>query len=373
MAVQTRYDGVFSSDLLDAQTTDGVLIRDLLVFADTSVAQYNSLKNTLMGFMGYTTYKPEGDVVSQVTVMGQRFTEFGKPDVRNRTKYDLAVTTALEGFQTAIEYTAFAQVLRLSANLVRKYIAGVIEWDLRNVYGQAWEQFFDKTSRVVEDIFLKKGITQLPFYNGDSRVPPTVGNKTFTSGHNHYLRAANSGVIVAADLDNLVNTVIEHGFDNDVYLVGDQASVDAMLDVGDPDVAIIQAYNTFIPRDVVNANQAGALVPVGIPVNALMTVVGVFKGKAKIAVCKGVPANYIGCFSHQGANSPDNSMQLRLPEEVDLRGLRREGDRSYPFVGEYWQTLRGIGTRQYGNGAAMQWTWSGGSSYQTPTWTYDIF
>jgi hypothetical protein len=373
MAVQTRYDGVLSSDLYDAQTTDGVLIRDLIVFADQSVAQYNTLKNTMMDFMGYETTKPEGDMVTQITVMGQRFTEFGKPDARNRTKYDVAVTTALEGWQTAIEYTAFAQVLQLSAPLIRKYIQGIFEWDLRTTYMQAWEQFFDKSSRVVEDILLKKSVTQLPFYNGDSRVPPAVGNKTFSGTHNHYLRSATTAVLVAADLASLVNTVMEHGFDNDVYLIGDQDAVDAMVAVGDPDVAIIQAYNTFIPRDAVNANQAGALVPVAVPVNGLLTVVAIFQGKAKIAVCKGVPAGYIGCFSHQGNNDPANPLQLRLAADAGLRGLRREGDRSYPFVGEYWQTLRGIGTRQYGNGAAMQWVYSGGSGYASPTYTYDIF
>jgi hypothetical protein len=373
MAIQTRYDGVISSDLYNAETTDGVLISSLMAEADTLTSAYNNLQNTMVQFMGYRTTKPDADVVTQITAQWSRFREFGKPDVRSRTKYDVAVTTAMEGYQTAIEWTDFAQLLRLPARIIRNHIAAIVEGDLSRTYRQMWEQFFDAVSRNVEDLFLKIAVTQLPFYNGDSRVPPAYGDVTFTAPHNHYLRAASDGVITAADLDTLVNTVAEHGFGNDLYIFGNQATVDAIMAITGDVIAKIQVVNRFIPNDAVNMNQPGALVPTSIPVNSMFTVTGSFKGKANIAVARGVPAGYIGCFSHQGPMSSENPLQVRDPQETLLQGLRRVSDSLLPFVGTYWQHLQGISTRQYGNGAAMQWDWSSGSAYQTPTWTYDHF
>lgn len=372
MTLETRYDGLISSDLYDAQTTDGVLITDLLKEADTFVAQYNTLKNAMLSFMGHETTKAEADVVAQITVKWQRFREFGKPDVRSRTKTDFGVTTAMEGYQTAIEWTDFAEVLGLSASVIRDYIRGVAEGDLSRTYSQMWEQFFEKTSRNVEDILLKRQVVQLPFYNGDGRIPPRVGNKIFSSGHNHYLRAANTGVITAADLHAGVNTLIEHGFDNDVYIFGSQATVDAIMDIGEPDIAKIQVVNRFIPQDAVNINQPGALMSTYVPINPVFNVVGTF-GTATIAVAKDVPDGYIGFFSHQGPLSPNNPLQVRLPENKILANLRRVTSALYPFVGSYYQRMQGLSTRQFGNGVAMQWVWSSGSAYQNPVWVYDLF
>ncbi len=373
MAIQTRYDGVWSSDLADAQTTDGVLIVDLWRQANTFVDEYNRIKNTMLQFMGYETTRAEADIVRQANVKWQRFSEWGKPDVRSRLEYDIAVTTGLEGFQTAIEWTDFAELLGIPAQMITTYVSGVVEGDLNRTNQQLWEQFFDNVSRTVEDIKLKKAVTQLPFYNGDARVPPKAGTKTFSGTHNHYLRTATSGAIVAADLDTLVNTVTEHGFNSDIYIFGSQATVDMIMAITGDVIAKIQVMNRFIPTDAVNANQPGALVSTFVQVNPMFAVTGSFKGKANIAIVRDAPDGYIGCFSHEGPLSPANPLQIRLPEEPALRTLRRAGDRQYPFVGEYWQRLMGISTRQFGNGAAMQHTWSSGSAYQVPTWTYDVY
>lgn len=373
MATQTNYDGVFSSDLYDKQTTDGVLIIDLWRQANTFVNEYNRTKNTMLSFMGFQTNKAEADMVRQATVKWQRFSEWGKPDVRSRLEYDLAVTTGLEGFQTAIEWTDFAELLGIPARMVTKYVEGVVEGDYSRTNSQLWEQFFDNVSRVVEDIKLKKAVTQLPFYNGDARVPPKAGTKTFSGAHNHYLRTASTGVILAADLDAGVNTLTEHGWDSNVFIFGSQATVDLIMAITGDVIAKIMVMNTYIPGDAVNANQPGALMPTFIPINPMFSVTGSFKGKANIAIVRDCPDNYIGFFSHEGPLSPDNPLQIRVPEEAALANLRRAGDRQYPFVGEYWQRLMGISTRQFGNGVAMQHTWSGGASYQTPTWTYDVF
>lgn len=373
MALQTRYEGVISSDLYDAQTTDGVLIMDLLRDTDTLVSAYNQLQNTMTSFMGYETNRPDADMVSQIVVQWGRFREFGKPDGRSRVDYDLAVTTGLEGWQTGIEWTDFAQLLMIPARIVTKWVEGVVERDISNLYQQMWEQFFDNVSRSVFDIRLKKSVTQLSFYNGDARVPPKYGSKVFAGAHNHYLRTAGSGVITAADLDALINTVYEHGYSRDVYLFGSQATIDLIMAIPGDVIAKIQVVNRFIPNDAVNMNQPGALVQASIPVNSMFTVYGSYKGKANIAVARDVPDGYIGCFSHEGPMSDMNPLQVRLPEETALRGLRRVSDSLLPFVGTYFQRIRGVSTRTFGNGAAMQHTWASGAAYQVPTWTYDTF
>lgn len=373
MTVQTSLDGVISSDLYDARTTDGILLTDLVQEADSFVAAYNALKNTMLSFMGYETTSIEADVVSQKQVLWGRFAEFGKPDVRSRSEIDYAVTTGIEGYQTAIEWTDFAEVLQLTAAALQSHVTGVVEGDLSRSTLQMWQQFFEKEQRPVVDLLLKKRVIQLPFYNGDSRIPPRAGNTAFTSPHNHYLRTATNNVIVSADLDALVNTVIHHGFDADVYLFGDQTTVDAIMAIGSDDIAKIQVVNRFIPLDAVNINQPGALVSTWVPVNPMFNVYGSFKGKANIAVAKDAPAGYIGCFSHEGPMSPNNPLQVRMPPQAALAVLRRIFSTLYPFVGTYWSRLMGISTRQFGNGAAMQYANQTGGSYASPTWTYTTF
>lgn len=372
MAIQTRYDGVISSDLYNAETTDGVLITDILREADSLAAEYNRRFNDLVAAMGFVTTRPEADVVSQITVKWQRFTEFGKPDVRTRSEYDEAVTTAIEGYQTAIEWTDFAQVLLNDAGTLRAYSNGVMEGDIRHLYTQMWEQFYDKNSRTVEDVLMRKSVTQLPFYNGDSRVPPPIGNKTFSSAHNHYLRSATQNVLVAADVDGLLNTVLEHGYTDRPIIFGTQATMDDVFALGTDYAARIMVMDPMIPRDAVNANQVGALMPVGREINSIMSVQGVWRGRAWLAVTNDVPEGYLGAFSMQNS-AMERPLQIRLPAQAALRGLQRRGDVQYPFAGQYWINLRGVGTRRFGNGAALQYkSWVGGS-YDVPSFSYDVF
>lgn len=372
MAIQTRYDGVISSDLYNQETTDGVLITDILREADSLAAEYNQRFNDLVGVMGFVTTQPEADVVSQVTVKWQRFTEFGKPDVRTRSEYDEAVTTAIEGYQTAIEWTDFAQVLLQSAGTLRAYNNGIVEGDIRHLYTQMWEQYYDKNSRTVEDVLLKRSVTQLPFYNGDSRVPPPIGNKTFTSGHNHYLRSATQNVLVVADVDGLLNTVLEHGYGDRPLIFGTQASIDDVFGLGTDYAARIQVMDSIIPRDAVNANQVGALMPTSVQLNSIMQIQGSWRGRAWLGVTNDVPEGYLGAFSVQD-NPQERALQIRLPNQANLRGLMRRGESLYPYVGQYWINLRGVGTRRFGNGAALQYkSWVGGS-YDVPSFSYDVF
>lgn len=372
MAIQIRNDGVIQSDLVNAETSDGVRIIDLMREGDSLIAVYNERFNALVEDMGYVTTQPDADRVSQIVVKWQRKNQHGAPDARSRTEYDVAVTTALEAFETPIYWTKWAQVLRARSDIFRAYFRGMLEEHRRRLYQHMWEQFFDNVARTVEDVDSELPVTQLPFYNGDSRTPPPVGGKVFSSGHNHYLRTATEDAIVAADLDNLVNTVTEHGYQDYPIIFGSQTTVDGIMAIGGDVIAKIQVMSPIIPRDAVNANQPGALVPIAVPFSPIMDAVGSFKGKATIAVAQDAPDGYIGAYSMQ-LDRLENPLQFRLPQRADLRGIRRESGELHPFVGEYYSTIRGISTRRFGNGAAMQWADWSGAGYAAPTINANVF
>lgn len=373
MALETRYDGIIQGDLLDARTTDGILITDLWRDAENFRAAYNRKTNALLSFMGYQTTSPDADIVRQVRSQWQRGTEFGKPDSRIKVQIDYEVTTGLERFAAGLEWTDFAQLMGITGDIMTDAVGAIFAEDELLLYRQLWEQFFDKDSRTVVDIMKNKSVSQLPFYNGDSRVPPPVGNKSFSSPHNHYMRTASDGVITVADLDAEILNLTEHGFQRQVYIFGSQTTIDEILELGDPYIARIYLRNELIPTDAVNINQQGALLPGSVMANQLFEIVGVYKGRARLAYAQDMPEGYYGIFSHEGPMSPMNPLQVRLHQNPGLRGVMVNQDSHLPFAGRYYQRFRGIGTRQFGNGVAVQWDWSSGTSYQTPTWTYAAF
>jgi hypothetical protein len=378
MALQTRYDGLISSDIANAETTDGVLIIDLMREADDFMAEYNRYRNAIVSFMGYVTTNPDADRVTQVRTRWMRFSEHGLPDSKTRFEYDIAVTTGIEGFATGTGFTSFARdVVPNSAGLIRRVIRSIAESNQYFRYMNMWKQFFTNVPRNSADILTKATHTVKPFYygTGDNQVPPPVGTKTFSANHNHFLRSATTAVITVADVDTLYRHVVEHGFDSQPIIFGDETAVDQIMALGEAYVAKIYVSNPLIPNDAVNANQAGALSTIGLPMNSLFTVVGVWRGKAYIAIAKDVPAGYLGCTSHEGPLSPDNALQVREPQLPSLRGIRRAGKTDYPFVEMFWEDFVGFGVRQRGNGACMQYVYTGANTdpYVVPTWTEVLF
>jgi hypothetical protein len=372
MALETRYDGILQADLATARTTDGFKISDLWAEAEAFRAAYNQRTSTMLAFMGYVVTKPDADIVRQATSQWQRATEFGKPDTRLKINLDMEVTTGLERFAAGLEWTDFSELLGLTGDVLTSAVGSIFTEDQRLTYRQMWEQFFDNAGRSVVDVFRNKSVTQLPFYNGDSRTPPNVGDKTFSGTHNHYLLSATTNAIVVADLDTLLDTVEEHGFNRQLYLFGSRATVKKILAIGEPEIQqfYVQA-DELLGTDAVNLNQAGAFTPTAKPINSMFTVVGLYDSRARIAIAKNVPDGYIGAFSHEGPLSPNNPLQLRLPQNPDARGVKVNVDSHVPFAGRYYSRFQGIGTRQYGNGAAMQYIHSG--SYVVPSFTWSTF
>jgi len=375
MAVQTVYEGLFSSDFRNAQTSDGVLISTLWKEADTLQADYNRRRQTTASFMGFVTTKPDADIVTQVRAKWMRKSEHGTPDTRLRVQYDLAVQTGLEGFQSAYGYTELAQLIALDSGTIRGAIDAIFEENARFRYVNMWKQFFRSGLRRVVDIVTKATIDVTPFYNGDSAVPPRVGGKVFTAPHNHFMRVATNHTVVSADLTAGFKNVTEHGWDREVYCVGSETTInDKVLPIGAPDIATIQAINPIVGSDAVNANQPGALVNIAVRVGDIdLLVVATFKGKYRIATSPDIPDGYLAFFSHEGPLSPNNSLQIREPSDPQLQGVRRTPNPQVPFVEVYYDDFVGWGVRQRGNGVAMQVDWTGGSAYQDPTWPEDDF
>lgn len=376
MALETKYFGVISSTFINEQTTDGVLFGDIIQDADNLIDVYNNREQAIARFLGYMTNRPDADKVSQVKALWSRFSEHGKPSVRTRVKYDIAVNVAIEGFEAILQWTRFSEIIGNTAPAIRGFIAAIVEENAQFRGTMLWQQFFSKTSRVVVDEITNLAVTQKPFWNNDGSTPPPVGAKTFASSHNHYLWTATTGAIVSADVNAHIRHVTEHGFRNKVYVIANETTMDTLIGGATAgDVAQIYEMSEWIPRDAVNANQPGALITSNSDVpgtGGLFKVVGVFKGKAGLAVNEDIPDNYYGVFSHEGFNSVMNPLQIREPQNPSLRGLRPRNFAVEPLVNQTFEDHFGVGTRQRGNGVAVQWN-SHSGAYANPTWTEDYF
>jgi hypothetical protein len=376
MTLETKYFGVISSTFANEQTSDGVLLGDIISQADNLLAVYNNRQQGLARFLGFVTTKPDADRVSQVKAKWGRFTEHGRPSMRTRAQYDIAVTTALQGYEAILQWTRFSQVLASPAATIRGFIAAIIE-ENANFRGMALlQQFFASANRSVVDDISNLGVTQTPFWNNDGSIPPPVGGKTFTNTHNHYLYTATSGTITSADLNAHVKHITEHGFRAMPIIAGNETTVDAMLSGATAgDIALIYERSRWIPGDAVNANQTGALMTVNAQMpdsGGLYKIIGVFKGKAAIAVYDELPDDYYQVFSHEGPASMLNPLQVRLSDVPGLQGIRPRNFPTEPLVNQTFEDFFGVGTRQRGNGVAVKWNNHSGA-YADPTWTEDNF
>lgn len=376
MTLETKYFGVISSSFANEQTTDGVLLGDIIRDADNLIAVYNNRAQSYARFLGYITTRPDADKVSQVKAMWGRFSEHGRPSVRTRVKYDIAVSVGIEGYEAILQWTRFSEILGETADAIRGFIAAIVEGNAEFRGTQLLQQFFSKTARTVVDDLTNLSVSQPPFWNNDGSTPPPVGSKTFASTHNHYLASATSGAIVSADLNAHVKHVTEHGFRNLPVIAGNETTVDAMLAGATAgDIAQIYERNRFIPGDAVNANQSGALMTVNADLpdsGGMYKVVGVFKGKAAIATNDEIPDDYYQVFSHEGASSTMNPLQIRLPQNPSLQGLRPRNFATEPLINQTFEDFFGVGTRQRGNGVAVKWNNHSGT-YTNPAWTEDYF
>jgi hypothetical protein len=366
----TFVEGVVSSDILQKETSDGVRLIELWEETQTLINELNSKRLVVEDFLGYRRDTPEADATSSSTSYWMRRGEHTRANAKATITRDLAVLTAMESFETHLGWTRDAEVLALTSGYVRGRIRSILEGDARSRYIILLESLYTAGTRLVVDVLTQQPVNLYSAYygTGDTRVPPTRGVFSFSANHNHFFRTATQNVVTAADLETLGATITEHGYTANPIIFFNEDMWDEVLAVGEPDVAVFKGTNRYVPRDEVNINQEGALMQISLGVNPLFRAVGTFRGVFTLMITPEAPLGYLGAFSHQGDLSAENPVQIREPEQANLRGVRPVRESLVYFVNTYFERYYSAAVRTPGNFAAMQVkNWSGGA-YVSPDW-----
>ncbi len=368
----TYTDGVVSSDILTMETSDGVLLVDLWAEAQTLTEELNGKRLVMEEFLGYRSDMPDADQVNTQTAYWMRRGEHTRADAKALASQDLAVLMGMEAYETHLGYTRDTQVMGLSSSYLRGRIRGILEGDARNRYVAILERLFTKGVKSIVDVLtnIPVQVPSLYFGTGDTRVPPQRGQITFEDEHLHFDRTATEGSIVAADLEEGVKHVMEHGFKaNPIILMNELDSSEAMA-IGAPRVTPFVGNNRYVPQDDQNLNQEGALMQISIGINPLVRAIGVFDSIATIMVSEEIPQGYIFYFSHQGDLSPENPIQVSEPSGnfAHIAGLRLVRDNRVFFLQSYWERYYAVSVRNPGNGFVQQWDNWDAAGYDSPDW-----
>lgn len=251
--------------------------------------------------------------------------------------------------------------------------ASALEADNRLVFKKVLGSLFSNTNRSAS--IDGQPVTVYGLYNGtDGMVPPSYKGVDFTSGHSHYL-VSGAVKIDSADVEQLINTIAEHGYGpaegSQIVLLMNKAEVDE-----------VRRFRA----NTVNNNAASALydfIPAStqptliLPSNGLLgnlppttwnglAVTGSY-GNALIIEEAYIPAGYVVAFATGGQANLRNPIGLREHANSSMRGLRLiNGEKNgYPIINSYYQRGFGTGVRNRGGAAILQIKASG--SYTAPT------
>ena len=387
------------SDIV-TQTTDGVSLDRVWADFQAVLASYNARRTTMVDFLTYKVTNPV-ETVMQATG-GDDFeiaSEFGVPKGLRTKASSFQMGFPFEWYDVAGRFT-WKFLIDASAAQVESIHNSIIEADNRLVFGEVMRTLFDNTNRAAD--INDRPYTVYAAYNGDGTVPPQYKSTTFPGTHTHYMvsgslntdRTANapvgsggdagSGALISGfHLDALIKNVTEHGFDaanNSTIVVmlnsAETARVRNFRNVANLSAAaaavkglnatydFIPAQGTpslLMPRDmIVGTAQQPANTYQG------LKVVGSY-GDALIVEEDYIPSGYAVCFATGGTNSLTNPLGIREHTTPGLRGLRlvKGRDNDYPLQESYYQRGFGVGIRQRGSLALMQFKDSG--TYAVPT------
>lgn len=318
-------------------TLDGVNVNELWDEFQASLAEYNAGLDELVASLTFPTTS-ESLMVVQGAYEFERYSDYTLPDAQDLQEAQVSIP--LSAFDLRISYTV-RKLLNSPSSEINARHAEALQADSRLMLKQTL-----RAALVKEGVAGDGGILSKPFYNGDGFVPPVYKMNTFQGTHTHYL-AKESGSL-AQGLTELIDTVVEHGFENNLIMLANRATCKK-----------IQALDEFVK---VEGSIGSSTTVVGAPMGD--NVVGWYDG-AVVRREDWMPSDYIFLYSAQGgANSPLNPIALREPVNETARGLKimRGTNPEYPLADSYYYHEFGVGVRQRGNGAVLQI----GSTYTSP-------
>lgn len=363
--------GIHAAGDIVTTTADGVNLNDLWNAYQDALRFYNDLRSPLISFLSQnTTLESEPFFAAGSQANFEEATEFGEPVGYRPTQTSQFLGYTFKWWDLAARFT-WMYLANAPANQVDSVAAMATEADNRNMFNLVMKTVFNNTRRTNE-----KGTTVYPFYSGVSGGgvgddPPDVGAVTFSDGHNHFLTTNSATAIRAVPIENMYNTIAEHG-----YSVENGYNHVVLINKAQGDV--IRNWRSLANGGVAASETGGGLydfIPARgapsflLPVNFRtpdpgqqvpdslggLDVIGSY-GNFTIIQNDYIPAGYLVAFATGGADSVRNPVTIREHPNASLRGLRLVKGRTpdYPLIDSFYNRGMGSGVKVRGAGAVLQ-------------------
>jgi hypothetical protein len=285
--------------------------------------------------------------------------EYARPDAQKALPTTTDLGFPLEAFSISLQWTRKYLLVASVADLANG-VRSVAEADLRNVRRQIQTALFTPTNNLTYKDRLVDNYT-IPIrrlVNADSAPIPEdeFGNTFDGSTHTHYLGTAS---FVAADVESLISTVIEHGNIRNPFIFINRAQEATVTGF-----ANFTKYNqpllNLAPGGTTNTAQQDIQ-----PFDIYNRPIGVWDGDVEVWVKPWVPAGYVLALDIDPANK---ILRRRVRPETGGGALARVADDDrYPLRASTWEREFGISVWSRLKAAILD---TGHSSYTAPTLSF---
>jgi hypothetical protein len=362
-----RLGGTNQAGDLVSKTIDGFDLNVLWNEFQDTIDMQNAERTKIVQMLTF----PVTSLIERVAqVSSARFevaSEYGEPrGIRPATGY-FNLGYDFEWYDLAARFT-WKFLAEAPAAQVKAINAMVLEADNVLIYEKVMEALFagntNREANISDQIVPVYGL-----YNGDGVTPPKYKSKTFDGTHTHYMTSGATS-LVPADLDDLYENVVEHGYTRangySFIVIATTREVKAIRTFKLANGAtydFIPARGDFAQLLPIDQQLIGDQPP---STYQGMNVAGAY-GPMLIIEEDSFPAGYVVGLATGGPENLGNPVGFRQHENSSLRGLRlvKGASNDYPLVDSFYNRGFGTGIRQRGGAAIMQVTAS--ATYTAPT------
>jgi len=341
---------------------DGTDLNTLWDEFQETVTQANAARGAIVDLLTFRT-TDKSDHVLQAPAGTAEFEDASEYGVPVGSRAEAAVVSLGYDFKWkdfATKYT-WQYLADASSGQIASLHNGALAADSRLQYKTVLGALFNPANRTSA----ATDATVYALWNADgSDIPDYEGNTFDGETHTHYLTTGTATLTDPADVEDLVETVLHHGY-------GDADGAQIVLLVNRQEADVIAGFRAgtngakfdFISSDTsvpyLTQEQLVGSRPAGNFQG--MRIAGQY-GHALIAPNSLIPAGYMVAVA-VGSATP----VVGLREHAKMRGLQiiRGNKPEYPLIDSYYVHGIGAGVRQRGAAAVMQVTAS--ATYTTPT------
>jgi hypothetical protein len=358
-----------AGDVLVNVTADGVDLNAVWAEDQQVLEVWNTQRQTLADLISFRTVNVADAIIQSISSESfEEATEVGVPRAVHPPSdvlklgytfkdYDLSLRSSWKFLRDATSEQITAGVTRI-LEADNKLTTGMVLKRLLNP-GIAYNEW---------------NATSYGLWSADGMIPPPYLGTTFTGTHNHYLTTG-STTLDAADVEVMINHVIEHG-----YMYYPASTLLLLMNPLDFNSSGITAWRAgieyatglpvpnhdFIPSALMPTWISNELIHGPVPASEFngLQVWGSY-ANALVIHTNFLPAGYTILLATGGPNSDINPVGFREHVNVAYQGLRHiPGAGPYPIVDSFFARGFGVGTRHRGAAVAMQTTTN--ASYTAP-------